>query len=190
MSDQQKRRKEKAMKARRLGKARLGAMIAVGCSVSLHLVGSALAAPLATHAAAKKWLSVNTGSQTATLTLISAYNSTNNGYNFDGYGNGKMVVTIPMGWHVKVKCSTDSSATVNHSCAVTKSLTATKPAFPHATVPNAMNGLAPGSSATFTFVPTKVGRYRINCLVPGHEAAGMWDTLMVVASGTPAISFK
>jgi hypothetical protein len=43
-------------------------------------------------------------------------------------------------------------------------------------------------SASFTFTAANAGTYRIACLVPGREDAGMWDVLEVVASGTPAIA--
>jgi uncharacterized cupredoxin-like copper-binding protein len=160
----------------------------VGASVLL--VSTALAAPAARGLAAPKWLSVSASSKTATLTMIGEYNSSNNGYNFDGYSNGKMVVTVPVNWTIKVKCSTAASAVLSHSCVITKGLTSTKPAFPGAGVKNATAGLAPGSKQTFTFVPSKTGTYKINCVVPGHAAAGMWDTLKIVASGSPSINVK
>ena len=46
----------------------------------------------------------------------------------------------------------------------------------------------PLTSGTFEFTPSVMGNYRIDCLVPGHEPAGMWDTLKVVDSGTPSIT--
>jgi hypothetical protein len=62
------------------------------------------------------------------------------------------------------------------------------PAFPGASTPDPVTGLAPAASATFDFTPTTAGDYRIECLVPGHDPAGMWATLKVVESGTPSVS--
>jgi Sulfocyanin (SoxE) domain len=164
----------------------LGVVLGGACCASLLFATTALAA--SNHASAKKFLSVNAGSKTATLKVIGEYNSSNNGYNFDGFSSGKMIVTIPLGWTVKVKCSDAATAAVNHSCVITKGLNATKPAFTGAGVKNPTAGLTPGSSATFSFVANKTGTYRINCLVPGHAVAGSWDYLKVVAGGSPSIS--
>src|SRR5215467_12481883 len=37
-------------------------------------------------------------------------------FNYDGYGNGQLVVKVPVGWTVTVQCANHS--TVNQSCAV------------------------------------------------------------------------
>jgi hypothetical protein len=168
----------------------LGLVLGGACCASVLFATSALAAPQAKSSAAKKWLSVNTSTRTATYTWINGYNGKNNGYNIDGYFNGQMVLTVPVGWTVKVKCSVASSSPVNHSCAVTKKLSATKTAFAHAAIKDPTGGLVPGGSETFKFVPTTTGTYKMLCLVPGHEEAGHWDTLKVIASGTPSITTK
>lgn len=148
---------------------------------------SGLAAPQGDrHTNASRWLQVNASSHTVTLTLISAFNGVDTGYNFDGYAKGKLVVTVPVGWKVVVHCTNSTKAQVNHSCAIAKGTTSVL-AFSHASSPNPVTGLAPGRSATFRFTPTRVGAYRISCLVPGHELLGMWDTFRVVAKGKPSL---
>jgi hypothetical protein len=78
-----------------------GSIVTTGV-LGVVLSGGALAPPLHSHTAAAKWLVVHAARKTVKLTLISAYNNVNNGYNFDGYANGTMVVTIPVGWTVHV----------------------------------------------------------------------------------------
>jgi hypothetical protein len=134
--------------------------------------------------------SVDPASETVHLTLIGAYTDDYAGFNFDGYGGGQMTVRIPVGWTVDVYCKNDSTA-LTHSCAVVDlpiSPTGGPLAFPGAQTPNPVNGVQCGASATFSFTASKIGRYRIACLVIGHEADGMWDWLVVTSSGSPSIS--
>jgi hypothetical protein len=60
-------------------------------------------------------------------------------------------------------------------------------AFKGASVPNPTYGLQPGQSATFSFVASRTGSFRLACLVPGHEEARMWDVLEVTRGGKPSI---
>ena len=131
-----------------------------------------------------KWLSYDNATKTATLTLEAGLNKLNNSMNFDGYSQGAMDVTVPVGWTVVVNFS--NVDTVNHSAAVVPP-SGTNIVFPGATLPNPTVGLAPGSQATFSFVAAAAGDYRIACLLPGHEALGMWETFDVAAGGLPAI---
>ncbi len=67
----------------------------------------------ARHSSTPKWLVANAKSKTATLTLIAAYNNNLAGFNFDGYGYGKMVVSIPLHYKVTVIFSNKSSTPHN-----------------------------------------------------------------------------
>jgi plastocyanin len=131
-----------------------------------------------------QWLSYDSATKTATLTLEAGLNKLNNSMNFDGYSKGAMRVTVPAGWTVMVNFS--NVDTVNHSAAVVPP-TGTSVVFPGAGLPNPTVGLAPGSQATFSFVAATAGAYRIACLLPGHEALGMWETFDVAAGGLPTI---
>jgi sulfocyanin len=136
---------------------------------------------------ASQFLSYQASTKTVTLKLVAGYNSSLSGFNFNGDGNGKMVVTVPVGWKVTVDLT--NKGLLPHSAAiVTDTANSTTLAFAGAEIANVTTGIAPGATATFTFTPNKAGTYRIACLVPGHEALGMWDTLKVVSSGNPAIS--
>lgn len=61
-------------------------------------------------------------------------------------------------------------------------------AFRGASSPDPTTGIGPGKTQTFAFVAGKVGTYALVCAVPGHEAAGMWDTLKVARGGTASIT--
>jgi hypothetical protein len=50
--------------------------------------------------------------------------------------------------------------------------------------------LPPGSTTKFSFVASRVGTYRIACLVAGHEEARMYDVLEVTRGGTPRITAR
>lgn len=134
------------------------------------------------------WMTYSTYAHTATLKLVAGYNSELGGLNYNGYGRGKMVVSVPTGWKVTVDFS--NQGRLPHSVAITHSARSTAPAFPGAALPPSelTAGIAPGRSAAFTFTTGTPGTYRIACLVPGHQSAGMWDTFMVTGpSVTPSV---
>lgn len=133
----------------------------------------------------QQFLKVNARQKVVALTLVAGYNSSNNGFNFDGYGRGELLVTVPMRWRVKVTCVDRGG--MRHSCVVVDGAMTAQPAFKGASVPNPTYGLQPGQSATFSFVASRTGSFRLACLVPGHEEARMWDVLEVTRGGKPSI---
>ncbi|HEY4411401.1 MAG TPA: sulfocyanin-like copper-binding protein [Gaiellaceae bacterium] len=131
-----------------------------------------------------QFLHVEAKHRTALVTLVAAYDGENNGFNFDGYGRGELTLSIPRGWRVRVTCANRGPLT--HSCAIVPGPMTITPSFRGAATPI----LPPGSSTTFSFVASRVGTYRIACLVAGHEEARMYDVLEVTRSGTPKISAR
>jgi hypothetical protein len=135
-------------------------------------------------------LTSNLGSRTVRLLLVSGSTDAYGGFNFDGYGDGAMRVSIPLGWEVDVTCK-NASAILSHSCAIVDDLPlsphAAPLAFPRASTPNPAAGALPGVSASFSFLAARVGTYRIACLVSGHEIDGMWDWLSVTRVGLPRL---
>ena len=174
---------------------RMALVSAVALVSAMALSSPTRAAPVQlSHAAKPKWLTWNASTHTAAITLIASYNSALDGYNFNGYGKGKMVITVPVGAHVKVTFKNKSSA-LTHSALVTpysqRNSAGTFPlAFPGASTSDPTTGTAADVTEHFSFVASKVGTYAIVCAVPGHNAFGMWDTLKVVKSGSAKISFK
>lgn len=132
------------------------------------------------------WLSFHTSAKTASLRLIAGYNNVYGGFNFNGYGKGQVLVEVPRGWRVNVRCVNNSSS-MHHSCAIVRGVSGKTPAFPGAASPGSHSGLQPRHEAVFWFLAARTGTYRIVCLVPAHEQAGMWDVLDVTHDRTPAV---
>lgn len=149
-----------------------------------------LAAALASAALAappdpRRFLQVDARRRVATVTLLAGYDSTNNGFNFDGYARGELMWTVPRGWTVRVIC-TNRSAT-RHSCAVVRGTLAVRPAFRGAATPSPAIGLLQGRTATFSFPATRIGVFRFTSLVPGQESARMYDVLKISRGGRPSV---
>jgi Sulfocyanin (SoxE) domain len=131
------------------------------------------------------WLSSAPAAKAVSLRLVAAYNGVYGGLNFNGYGKGEVLVDVPQGWRVSVRC-VNRSLTMRHSCAIVRGVSG-GPAFVGSAPPGSRDGLPPGQSATFSFVAAKTGTYRIACLVPGHEQGGMWDVLDVTHGRRPQV---
>lgn len=160
---------------------------ALGLMFALAGCGARGAPPSAHAPSASPWLTYQTRTKTAYLTVVAGYDAAHGGLNFDGYSNGRLVFRVPVGWNVTVRFV--NRGQLPHSVAVTRA-DSTRPAFPGASVPLAelRTGLGPGQSTIFTFRPTATGSFRLACLVPGHEGEGMWDRFVVTAGGVPAVS--
>ncbi|HEY6539072.1 MAG TPA: sulfocyanin-like copper-binding protein [Candidatus Dormibacteraeota bacterium] len=141
---------------------------------------SATAAPVALD----QWVSYDAASKTVTWKVVAAYQGVNHGLSFDGEADGAMKLTVPRGWTVTVDFS--NVGTTNHSAVIVTS-TGMTPVFAGAETPSPMNGTAPGQTASFTFSASQTGSYRLACLMPGHEAAGMWETFTVSSGGLPSV---
>lgn len=138
-----------------------------------------------------RFLSWNSAAHTAKLTLVAGLTGALGGFNFNGYGNGKMVVSIPRGYHVTVTFSNKTA--VPHSAVITsyaaRNATINFPlAFPGASLPNAQTGITAGKTAQFSFTASKTGTYAIVCAVPGHAEQGMWDVFKVTSGGQPSLT--
>jgi len=155
----------------------LAATVALaGCGGSAHR-----SEPLA------RWLSYTARSKSVMLTLVPSVNNTFNGFNFNGYGRGAVLVQVPRGCRVTIRCRNDVSGH-RHSCAIVNGANATAPVFAEAASPDPQLGLPPGRSARFSFVATWPGSYRIACLVPEHELMGMWDVFEIRSSRLPSVT--
>src|SRR5665213_1621450 len=126
---------------------------------------TALVAASAASAAAGpgRYLSWDAGRHVAHLTLLAGLGAGNNGFNFDGYGRGELLVRVPVGWRVVVDCENRGGG--RHSCAVVRGSLASTPAFVGAASPHPIVGLSPGAKASFSFVASRTGTYRIASLL-------------------------
>jgi hypothetical protein len=134
----------------------------------------------------KHYLNVDAATRTATVILVAAYPATDFQFNYDGYGSGSLVLTVPVGWTVTVQC--ENHGTVPNSCSVVADGRATSPVRSEWSTPDPQRGLDPGQSAAFTYAPTQTGSYRIASLVGGNEASGMWLDLEVTSAGRPTLA--
>jgi sulfocyanin len=165
--------------------------------IALAVAGTAvlgLAVPLAPAGAAMPhWLTANAKAHAATLTLIAGYDDALGGFNFDGYGQGKMIVSVPAGYRVHVAFS--NRGKYPHSVAFVayahkSDVAGYTPAFRGAASPDDADGIMPGTVQRFSFVANKAGTYAIVCGVSGHEGAGMWDVLKVTKGGKASLTVK
>jgi Sulfocyanin (SoxE) domain len=131
-----------------------------------------------------RFLSVDAHRHRVTITLIASYDGENNGFNFDGYSQ-YLMWTVPQGWTVRVVCQNRASAP--HSCAVVHDAGSGTPAFRGAETPQPQIGLEAGHTASFTFRASRKGVSRFASLVPGDEAARLWDVLKIVRHGRPSV---
>jgi len=133
-----------------------------------------------------RWLSFSAAHKSVNLRLSPGGDSVSS-YNFDGYKRGEVLVQVPRNWRVVVHCLNRASSS-HHSCAIVQGTESTVPAFPGAATPNPQVGLAPGSSASFSFLASRPGAYRIACLVPNHELNGMWNVFQVGGAPRPSVT--
>jgi hypothetical protein len=148
----------------------------------------ALAGPGVAGLAPSRILAWNGHTHVARLTLLAGLGGENNGFNFDGYGRGELLIAVPLGSRVTVDCENRGGR--NASCAVISGALATTPAFPGAASPDAAEGLDPGAKATFSFRATRAGSFRIASLVPGQEQARMFAVLVVRHVARPSVSVR
>ena len=173
--------------ARILSRCSMIALVMVSLLGGRHL----FTASLAQAASTPTWAAWDAGSHTATLTVIAAYNATAGGFNFDGYNNGGLTISVPTGAKVVVMFS--NKAALPHSAVITPfashTLAANFPtAFAGSATPNPTNGITSASKPqTFSFTAAKAGTYALVCGVPGHAVGGMWIVFKVAAIARPMV---
>ncbi len=107
--------------------------------------------------------SLGAAPHTVTIPLVAGQTPTDGGFNFNGYGRGNLVMTVPVGW--KVVVDFENASVLPHSAIVLPYATAqppappTTPAFAGATTPNLAAGLPQHAKATFSFVTSHSGTY-------------------------------
>jgi sulfocyanin len=156
------------------------------CAIALALLnGSGVSARQATT---PHWLVADATRHTVTVTVIAGYSGANDGLNFNGDANGKLVISVPAGYRVTVAFA--SKGAFPHNAVITS----TKPtgssdafalAFPGSGPEDTTTGVI---SARYSFRTTKVGSYYIVCGLPGHAATGMWGRFIVTRGGRPKVT--
>src|SRR5207244_5990269 len=168
-------------------------LIAIGLTAVLAVPFSTTPAQAAsvTPAIDPSWVRWDAGTKMAYLTIIAGYKSVAGGFTFNGYGQGRLTITVPVGAKVVIAFTNQSSSP--HSAVITPFAKHTlaadfAPAFPGAASPNAGNGVAHLTRPqTFSFHASTAGTYALVCGVPGHALAGMWDVFRVATVDRPAM---
>jgi len=133
-----------------------------------------------------RWLAADTTAKTATFELIASLTGANGALNFNGFRDGELTLTVPLGWTVVMQFR-NHDGMLPHSAEViedthplpTQPVT---PAFPRAVTVRLAEGLPSEGRDDLRFIADKGGSYLIFCGVPGHGAAGMWIRLEVSGS--------
>ena len=127
--------------------------------------------------------SLGAAAHSVDVSIVAGKKAGGGGFDFNGYQNGAMTVTVPVGWQVVVHFANvhllPHSVAVLPSGAEKQPMPPATPVFAGAATKDLAAGLPKGAKQTFTFVAAKPGTYEFVCGVPGHAVAGMWDRLVV-----------
>ena len=165
-------------------------VVGAGCSSQQHqsAAPTQAAPPQTARPHPGRFLRWNAKAKQVQLTMLGALGASNNGFNFDGYGRGELLASVPRGWRVTVRCENRGSRRI--SCAVVPGARSATIAFRGASVPDPLQGLPPGGKSEFSFTASRPGSYRITSLVPGQSEARMFAVLVVTRGGRPTISAR
>src|SRR5436305_4381010 len=132
------------------------------------------------------WLQADTVTKTATFELVAGLTGLNGALNFNGFRDGGLTLTVPLGWNVVLQFR-NHDGMLPHSAEVvldTHPLPTgpVAPAFARAMTVRLEQGLISEQTDDIRFIADRGGSYLIFCGVPGHGAAGMWIRLEVSGS--------
>jgi len=160
-------------------------LVAVGAAapVAVRAQGGTAAPAPAVDAS---WLQVDTVTKTATFQLVAGLTGLNGALNFNGFRDGGLTLTVPVGWTV-VMHFRNHDGMLPHSAEIiadTHPLPTgpVAPAFPRAFTLRLDQGLISEQTDDLRFIADRGGSYLIFCGVPGHGAAGMWVRFEVSGS--------
>lgn len=180
----------------RSGSARDGAPIP-SAQAAVAVQAAAPAAAQESPRIDSTWLVTDAATKSATFQLIAGLTGLNGALNFNGFRDGGLTLTVPVGWTVVMRF-TNRDGDLPHSAEVIDTVTPlppgpVDPAFPRAATIRLSQGLEAGQEDDIRFVADRAGSFIIWCAVPGHGLAGMWIRFVVAAeaprprlSATPA----
>src|SRR5438067_10684270 len=118
------------------------------------------------------WLQVDSVTKTVTFQLIAGLTGLNGALNFNGFRDGGLTLTVPLGWTV-VMHFRNHDGMLPHSAEVIADATPlptapVSPAFDRAFTVRLTEGIAPNGTDDVRFIANKGGGYLIFCGVPGH----------------------
>lgn len=130
------------------------------------------------------WLKWNPTTRTATFTLIAGVpGRARSPFNFNGYTDGKLVLTVPENSNVVMNFVNDDGtphrAQIISDQPPIPNVALDQPAIARAYTRSVSEGIAQFGTDAMRFKATPVGNYLIFCGVPGHGLSGMWIRLQV-----------
>jgi len=128
------------------------------------------------------WLRTDTATKIVEFDLTAGLTGYRGALNFNGYADGQLTLTVPLGWTVVMHFS-NHDGVLPHSAEVIPDATPlpqgpVDPAFERAFTVKLSQGLQAREADDLRFVANRTGRFIIFCAVPGHGAAGMWIRLV------------
>src|SRR5437773_1713562 len=139
------------------------------------------------------WLQFDTATQAVSFQLIAGLTGLNGALNFNGFRDGDLTLTVPLGSNVVLHFR-NHDGMLPHSAEVipdTHPLPPgpVAPAFARALTVRLDQGLISEQTDNIRFIADRGGSHLIFCGVPGHGAAGMWIRLEVLGSiRTPSLA--
>ncbi len=147
--------------------------------------GEATAQEASSKRIAPDWLSVDTESRKVSLYIVAGLTTANSAWNFNGYANGEMTITVPLDWQVEIRF-TSRDANYAHSVGIVEieeempiSGDQATIALPRAFSLKFSRGFLGPKEDVFGFKASRAGRFMIFCGVPPHGRGGMWDYFVV-----------
>lgn len=141
------------------------------------------------------WVAYDEAAGTARLEIVAGATADKNYWNFNGYTDGAIAITVPVGTTVTIDFS-NQDPVMAHSLGVSREIEsfamppAPDPAFDGAITsdPTSMvSSTLPGESETIQFVAGEAGRYSVVCYIAGHTAVGMWIYFEVSDDGSVGV---
>ena len=129
------------------------------------------------------------------LTVTAGSTPDNNYWNFNGYINGQIAITVPEGYTVNLEL-VNNDPNMAHSAGISSELSnftmppAVDPVFEGAITENPqsmIDATMPSETETITFVADAAGNYSMVCYIPGHSAIGRWVFFNVSADGEAGV---
>jgi len=132
------------------------------------------------------WLKYDATTKTVHFQLIAGLTGLNGALNFNGFGDGGLVLVVPAGSKVVVDF-TNNDGMLPHSAEVIPAkrpvpAESVDPAIQRAYTDKLQEGLPPNAKNGMTFTANPPGDYFFFCGVPGHGQGGMYIGLKVSAT--------
>ncbi len=131
------------------------------------------------------WLEVDKENRKVDLYIVAGLTTNNSGWNFNGYANGDLTITVPLDWLVEIRF-TSRDGNFPHSVGIIEiedeipvSGDQAKVALPRAFSLQFSRGLFGPQEDKFDFKANRIGRFLLFCGVPVHAKGGMWGYFVV-----------